>query len=128
MLLLGSLPDVKKHDHINPCLAQLHWLPVKFRITFKILLLAYKALNHTGPEYLSNLLSCYVPACKLRSSDSGLLDIPKQKRTTLRERSFSFMALTLWNSLPALVLVALTVAHVKSTLKTHLFSLAFNAL
>ena len=121
------LTRCKKHDHITPCLAQLHWLPVKFRITFKILLLAYKALHHTGPEYLSNLLTRYVPACKLRSSDSGLLVIPKQKCTTLGEHSFSFMAPTLRNSLPALVRDP-TVARFKSALKVHLFSLAFHAL
>ncbi|MBN3270619.1 SCND3 protein, partial [Polyodon spathula] len=46
------------------------------------------------PEYLSNLLTRYVPACKLRSSESDLLVIPKQKCATLRECSFSFMAPT----------------------------------
>ncbi|MGH0134718.1 UNVERIFIED_CONTAM: hypothetical protein FKN15_030445 [Acipenser sinensis] len=51
-----------------------------------------------GPEYLFSLLTCYVPAHKLRSSDSGLFVIPKQKCTTLGERSFSFMAPTLRNS------------------------------
>ncbi|MGH0148727.1 UNVERIFIED_CONTAM: hypothetical protein FKN15_038869 [Acipenser sinensis] len=48
-----------------------------------------------GPEYLLNLLTRYIPACKLRSSDSGLLVIPKQKCTTLGEHLFSFMAPTL---------------------------------
>ncbi|MGH0115217.1 UNVERIFIED_CONTAM: hypothetical protein FKN15_070737 [Acipenser sinensis] len=79
-------------------------------------------------EYLSILLTRYVPTRKLRSSDSGLLIIPKQKCPTLGEHSFSFMAPTLWNSVPALVRVAPTVPRFKSTLKTHLFSVAFNAL
>ncbi len=35
----------------------LHWLPIKFRISYKILLLAYKALNDLAPAYLTNLLS-----------------------------------------------------------------------
>ncbi len=35
----------RKYDHITPILQSLHWLPIKFRIIYKILLLAYKALN-----------------------------------------------------------------------------------
>ncbi|MGH0152093.1 UNVERIFIED_CONTAM: hypothetical protein FKN15_052886 [Acipenser sinensis] len=102
MPLPGSLPDVKKKRyHITLRLAQQHWLPVKLRIIFKTLLLTYNALHHTGPEYLLNLLTCYVPACKLRSFDWPAV-IPKQKCTTLGELSFSFMAQTLWNSVPDL--------------------------
>ena len=40
-----------KFDHITPVLKQLHWLPVRYRIVFKILLLVYKALNGTAPSY-----------------------------------------------------------------------------
>ncbi len=47
----------RKYDHITPILQSLHWLPIKFRISYKILLLAYKALNDLGPVYLTNLLS-----------------------------------------------------------------------
>lgn len=32
-------------QHITPVLASLHWLPVKFRIKFKILLITYKDLH-----------------------------------------------------------------------------------
>ena len=35
----------KKHDHVTPLLANLHWLPIKDRIIFKILLLTFKALK-----------------------------------------------------------------------------------
>ncbi len=35
----------RKYDHITPILQSQHWLPIKFRISYKILLLAYKALN-----------------------------------------------------------------------------------
>ena len=39
------LTCTKRCDHITPILAALHWLPVSFRIDFKILLLVFKALN-----------------------------------------------------------------------------------
>ncbi len=41
----------RKYDHITPILQSLHWLPIKFRISYKILLLAYKALNYLAPAY-----------------------------------------------------------------------------
>ena len=38
------LTGICKRDHTSAVLASLHWLPVKFLIKFKIMLLAYKAL------------------------------------------------------------------------------------
>ena len=40
-----------------PMLQQLHWLPVEFRIDFKMLMLTYKALNNQFPDYISELLT-----------------------------------------------------------------------
>ncbi len=48
------LTGAKKHDHITPILASLHWLPVSFRIQFKILLIVFKALN--GQAHLTFLI------------------------------------------------------------------------
>ena len=58
----------KKHDHSTPVLKELHWLPVRKRIEFKILLLAYKCLHGTAPSYLRELLKEYVPPWTLRST------------------------------------------------------------
>ncbi len=68
----------RKYDHITPILQSLHWLPIKFRISYKILLLAYKALNDLAPAYLTNLLSRYNPTRSLRSQNSGLLVVPSR--------------------------------------------------
>ncbi len=35
----------RKYDHITPILQSLHWLPIKFCISYNILLLTYKALK-----------------------------------------------------------------------------------
>ncbi|PIK45578.1 ORF2-encoded protein [Apostichopus japonicus] len=40
----------KKFDHITCILRQLHWLPVSYRINFKIILHTYKALHGLAPE------------------------------------------------------------------------------
>ena len=41
----------KKYEHIPPGLIDLHWLPVDYRITYKILLLVYKAINGFSPSF-----------------------------------------------------------------------------
>ena len=49
--------NVKKHDSISVHLHQLHWLPVRFRIKFKINLLVYKSLNQQAPSHLTSMLN-----------------------------------------------------------------------
>ncbi len=115
----------RKYDHITPILQSLHWLPIKFRISYKILLLAYKALNDLAPAYLTNLLSHYNPTRSLRSQNSGLLVVPRIAKSTKGGRTFSYLAPKLWNSLPDNVRDADTLSLFKSRLKTHLFSQAF---
>ncbi len=118
----------RKYDHITPILQSLHWLPIKFRISYKILLLAYKALNDLAPAYLTSLLSCYNPTRSLRSQNSGLLVVPRIAKSTKGGRTFSYLAPKLWNSLPDNVRGSDTLSLFKSRLKTHLFSQAsYNA-
>ena len=44
----------QKHEHINPVLRNFQWLPVHKRISFKILLVALKALNGQFPVICPN--------------------------------------------------------------------------
>ena len=44
-------------DHISPTLKMLHWLPVKYGIDLKILLITYKAIYGLAPAYLSELIT-----------------------------------------------------------------------
>ena len=46
----------RSSEHITPVLPRLHWLPVRQRFTYKILLLTYKALNGMAPRYVADLL------------------------------------------------------------------------
>ncbi len=78
----------RKYDHITPILQSLHWQPIKFCISYKILSLAYKALNDLAPAYLTNLLSHYNPTRSLRSQNSGLLVVPRKAKSTKGGRTF----------------------------------------
>ncbi len=78
----------RKYDRITPILQSLHWLPINFRISYKILLLAYKALNDLAPAFLTNLLSRYNPTRSIRSQNSGLLVVPRIAKSTKGGRTF----------------------------------------
>ena len=117
----------KKHDHVTPLLKELHWLPVTQRITFKILLLTYKALHNEAPPYLKELLTHYEPKRTLRSSsDTSLLVIPKTRLKTFGDRAFKAAAPRLWNDLPRNIRDSDSTAIFKKRLKTLLFSNAFD--
>ena len=89
-----------KSHHITSVLQQLHWLPVKDRISFKLLLLTFKALHGLAPIYISELIKPYNPSRSLRSSTLNYLSVPKSNTATYGDRCFSVAAPKLWNSLP----------------------------
>ncbi len=62
----------KKYDRISMT-KNLHWLPIKARIDFKILVLAWKAGNGIGPKYLSDLLDKKHTTHNTGSADTNLL-------------------------------------------------------
>ena len=43
--------------HVTPLLFHLHWLPISYRIKFKILLLTFKCLYGQAPNYLIDLIT-----------------------------------------------------------------------
>ena len=88
----------KKFEHITPVLKTLHWLPVKERIQYKILLITFKVLWGVGPKYIRDLLTIHTPVRSLRSGDALELDIPDTKG--MGDRAFSKAAPSLWNRLP----------------------------
>ena len=51
--------EESKYCHVTPLLKALHWLPVKYRIIFKVLLinLIFKAIHGLVPVYISELFS-----------------------------------------------------------------------
>ena len=122
------LSGVRKHQHISPTLAALHWLPVRFRVNFKVLRMTYKALNGLGPPYLADRLlpprSTRITQQNQQGRLRGLTPREAQKERT-RNRAFSAVAPWLWNSLPTEMRLAPSLGVFKSHLKTWLFRQAF---
>ena len=109
------------HCHITPLLVQLHWLPVKARIDYKLGVLTFKCMNNQAPIYLEKLVEKYTPTRSLRSSNTNLLCDKKYNYKSLGERSFAVGAPRLWNSLPVELRMAETLQRFKILLKTHMF-------
>ena len=115
----------RKFDHVSPLLQQLHWLPIKNRIVFKILCLTFKALHNGTPSYLADILEYYHPSRNLRSSHHKLLSIPHTNLKNAGERSFAHTAPSLWNGLPLELRVMDNYSSFKRKLKTHLFKQSY---
>ncbi len=119
------LTSTKKSAHITPVLQQLHWLPVTYRIQFKILVLVFKARYGLAPSYLSELIPPYVPARTLRSSSDNLLAVPKFRLPSVGGRAFCVSAAKFWNKLPQGLCVISSLQTYKTALKTHLLQYVF---
>jgi len=119
------LTYTKKSSSITPILYDIHWLPIKFRIDFKILVLTYKAFHDMAPKYISALITKYKPTRSLRSASQNLLVVPRYNLATYGGRSFSAVAPVLWNSLPRDTRDAQSLDVFKRRIKTYLFKKAF---
>ena len=62
-----------KRSSATSLLKDLHWLPIKFRVSYKVAIFVFKCLNDDSfPSYLKDLISVYTPSRTLRSSDKFL--------------------------------------------------------
>lgn len=113
--------------HITPVLCSLHWLPVKYRILFKVIILTFKVLHGISPNYLKELITIKERSkYNLRSNNGLLLEMPSIKtKKTLGDRSFTVAAPTLWNNLPLALRNETNFSKFKSSLKTHFFRIAY---
>ena len=114
----------RKSCHITPILSDMHWLPVAFRIKYKILLLVFKCLHGRGPAYLTSLLKEYCPPRSLRSSSQSLLSRPKTKKK-YGDRAFAVAGPELWNDLEDDLRNSCSIDSFKTGLKTYLFGKAY---
>jgi len=64
----------RKIEHITPILHSLHWLPVSYRINYKIILLTHQCIHGNAPPYLKELLTK-----QNSSSRTASLEFPSRK-------------------------------------------------
>ena len=110
----------RKLDPISPILQELHWLPIKSRIKFKLLTMVFRCIQGSAPVYLQEIIQSYKPKHNLRSNSQNLLNQMRVRTKLFGDRAFAKAAPELWNSLPQ-SLRDISLDQFKSRLKTFLF-------
>ena len=116
-----------KYTSNEEVLYQLHWLPIRQRIKFKILTLVHKCINCQAPMYLQNLLIQHPGARQGLRSQSMVkrLVVPRVQRSTFAARSFSHVGPLWWNQLPNDIKSIESQGQFKKHLKSLLFRECF---
>ena len=112
-----------KYDSATQAMFELHWMPVEFRIKYKLALLVYKALNNLAPSYLSEMLHFSTSIYSTRAETDRKLVVPRASR--IGDRAFSVAGPRIWNELPTDIRNLTTLGSFKNRLKTHYFKLAY---
>jgi len=116
---------------VSPCLIQLHWLPLHYRITYKLCTLMHNVHIGKSPRYLADI----VQPTSSRATCSGLSSLSEtdsyttpRLHTKFGEWAVSFSGPASWNSLLAELRTITDTSVFKNKLKTYLYKLAFNIL
>ena len=83
---------IELRDHVTPVLQQLHWLPVQYRITFKLCPLMHKIHIKRAPSYLTDKVTAMADLqsrAGLRSARTSKYQTPRT-RIKFGERGFSY--------------------------------------
>ena len=111
-------------------LIELHWLPIRARVEFKVCLIVFKALKFNQPKYIVDLLSYPDNGnhVTLRSSDDPyrLFEPRAVHEKAFAERSFVYVAPRLYNKLPIQVKQQTSLQSFKIHLKSFLFLQAYD--
>ena len=117
-----------RYCRITPLMCELHWLPIRQRIHFKMLLFTFKAIHGIDPLHIQDLVQVKSQgAYNLRSSRAVLLDAPSiRTKVTLGDRAFQVATPKLWHSLPSELRLINNIDIFKRHLKMYLFKVAFD--
>ena len=120
------LEGCRRRDHMTPILYKRHWLPVCYRIRFKLLLICHKSLQGNAPEYLTSAVTLYQPPRELRSETGRRVATGTIARTrTHGDRCLVNAMAKEWNALPQEIQDENTCYAFKKKLKTFLFQQAY---
>ena len=123
-----GLSGKARYQPLSPFLKELHFLPVRFRIRYKIALMTFKCLNNIAPQYLSEMITLRDPnSHELRlDNDFYVLKLPPRPHYKRTEGTFSVTAPAIWNALPYELRCMTELNAFKKKLKTYYFGIAFS--
>ncbi len=115
------LTGTKGREHITPVLIKLHWLPVWYRIHYKVLLYVFKAVHGLSPDYVTDLISVCQSSRYLRSNYQLLLMVPRSRLKCRGDRAFSVAAPRLYLSIRSSPTVGVFQSALKKISHSFLF-------
>ena len=119
---LGVVLTSQCYDSVREALMELHWLPIRERINYKIITSVYKCPHNQAPQYLSSLFKIKENIRNFRSSEKALLlEISYTNRKSYGDRSFRVNGAKIWNELPNSIRSIESITEFKKKLKTYLF-------
>ena len=123
-LLAGVVSCSPQSCSPRTLLQQLHWLPIKHRIDFKIANITFRTLHFSQPAYRRSSFHPCHSTRSLRLSNTNLLSAPFV-RTSFDSCSFSVAPPKIWNSLPPSLRTCTSPDIFRRHLKTHYCQQAF---
>lgn len=99
----------------------LHWLPVRARIMFKILVTVYLVVQGTALLYIGSMFQRVQGHYRLRSSGDIRFVVPRT-RTRIADRSIAVVGPKWWNASPNDIKTCTNETSFKNKLKIHLFA------
>ena len=123
-LVLGKNANYSSTENTK----QLHWLPIKQCIDYKVLTLVHKCQHEKAPKYLQDLLkdkSLRRPGLQSENL-TQLLEVPHTKAKSLPAKALVYMHQPNGISYPTTSGKRLITINSKKLLKTHLFYQAYN--
>ena len=117
---------VSRRDRITPVLIELHWLPIKARIKYKICVLTHQTIIMEKPEYLRNLITIRQPTegngVDTRLNTDGRKLLEPRCNSNIGFRAYRSAAPRLYNTLPYEIRSLNSLVAFKKKLKTFLFT------
>ena len=112
--------------HVTPALQQLHWLPIEYRITYKLCLIMHIVHTNRAPQYLFDSVQTVSRSRLQQTTWSQIFRhaaayAKSRCRTKFGERGFSRAGPTAWNSLPHHLHQISDTGLFKRRLETELF-------
>ena len=109
------MDDILVNSSLDDIYYELHWLKVRFRIVYKILLIVHNCLHNKAPEDVSALVS-YSQQQRNRKL------VETRSHSSYGDRAFSHVGPKLWNLLPKSVCEEDDLVEFKKKLKSFLMT------
>ena len=112
---IGLENRIPVNTSLDNIFLKLHWLRVRFRIIYKVLVMVHNCLHGNAPAGVSAMVIHSKAGRTLKLQETRSL-------SSYGDRAFSHVAPKLWNLLPTFISVVADAAEFRTNLKTFLMT------